>query len=1324
MWNLNLRVMIKQKASLINMNSFKEKKIKRKSHTKKQKALAVLLTALMLMSLLPQTALAADFTVNDGAIFDIGASCVDGDNITVSAGATATITGSKNVTISCEAGVTLTLKDVTSDVSGTSGACALSFTGSGNTLILIGDNTLKSGRSEPGVHVESGTALEIKGQDDDDSLTVSGGRSGAGIGGGNCRAGGTITIEGGTVTATGGWYGAGIGGGNCCDGGTITIEGGTVTATGGYLHGAGIGGGDDGNGGTITIKGGTVTATGGNRGAGIGGGNHGSGGTITIEGGTVTATCGYASGAGIGGGYVGDGGTITIEGGTVTATSGEFGAGIGGGGTGDGTGGGSSGTITISGGTVYAAKRTNENQDIGSYSQLGTFTLFGDALVFLRHDSCPTPVTVTHTHFSTVVPLYGFSLPSGWSDAGLYAEAYVITYNGNGGTGGTSVPVPKDRTAEIESGSSLSKPGYTFKEWNTEANGNGTSYTPGSSITMTGDVTLYAIWEDITYTVTYDVNGGEGAPASQQKTYGVTLALTSSEPTRTGYTFTGWATTSEGTAVYAPGDDYTANADITLFAVWTVNTYTVTYDANNGSGTAPIEGDKAEGATFTTAGNTFTAPDGKQFKEWNTAANGTGTSYAAGAEITMPGAALTLYAIWEDITYTVTYDANGGEGAPASQQKTYGVTLALTSSEPTRTGYTFTGWATTSEGTAVYAPGDDYTANADITLFAVWTINTYTVTYDANNGSGTAPIEGDKAEGATFTTAGNTFTAPDGKQFKEWNTAANGTGTSYAAGAEITMPGAALTLYAIWEDITYTVTYDANGGEGAPASQQKTYGVTLALTSSEPTRTGYTFTGWATTSEGTAVYAPGDDYTANADITLFAVWTINTYTVTYDANNGSGTAPIEGDKAEGATFTTAGNTFTAPDGKQFKEWNTAANGTGTSYAAGAEITMPGAALTLYAIWEDMTHNGNVVSGGNKSDKGKSIKITDSDGNTATGTLMETDNGVSAEISRDDFDELADISNNYVTLDMEIATVTFSSDAVDTISGASDTGDISMTVEEADTSTLSYEAQELIGSRTVYDITLMAGDTQISEMGGTATITVSYEIVDDEDSNAIVVYYIDNDGNLTPVHGRYNEENGTVEFTVTHFSKYAVGYNKVSFDDVLDTSWYYDAVTFCAAREITAGTGKDTFNPDSTLTRGQFIVMLMRAYGIEETEDASDNFDDAGDTYYTGYLAAARNLGITSGVGDNLFLPEAEITRQDMFTLLYRALDVLGELPETVGISTLSDFSDTDEIYDYAEEAMETFFKAGVVSGDDGKLDPLGSSTRAQLAQVLYNLLTD
>ena len=254
----------------------------------------------------------------------------------------------------------LTLKDVKIDVSDNrtygdeTGKAALSVQGKGSVEIeLDGKNELKSGYKRAGLEKTSEGTLTLK--DDKKkagSLTATGGKFGAGIGGGNGGSGKNITITGGTVNAKGGLEGAGIGGGTGGSGEAITINGGTVEATGGKF-GAGIGGGLNGVGKNITIKGGTVNAAGGdNGGAGIGGGDRGSGEAITITGGTVNAA-GGGQGAGIGGGNYGSGEAITITGGTVEANGGLFGAGIGGGNAA--SIGGSGKNITITGGTVNAA---------------------------------------------------------------------------------------------------------------------------------------------------------------------------------------------------------------------------------------------------------------------------------------------------------------------------------------------------------------------------------------------------------------------------------------------------------------------------------------------------------------------------------------------------------------------------------------------------------------------------------------------------------------------------------------------------------------------------------------------------------------------------------------------------------------------------------------------------------------------------------------------------------------------------------------------------------------------------------------------------------
>ena len=221
-------------------------------------------------------------------------------------------------------------------------------------------------------------------------------------------------------------------------------------------------------------------------------------------------------------------------------------------------------------------------------------------------------------------------------------------------------------------------------------------------------------------------------------------------------------------------------------------------------------------------------------------------------------------------TYTISYSANGGSGAPSSQNKYYGTNITLSSSVPTRSGYTFLGWSTSSSATsATYQPGGTFSLNANTTLYAVWKANpTYSITYNANGGSGAPSTQ----TGSTNYTISSTVPIRSGYTFLGWSTSSNATTSTYEAGDTVAI-SANLTLYAVWKANTYTITYNANGGSGAPSSQTKTHGTNLTLSSTKPTRDGYTFLGWSTSSSATsATYQPGSSFSLNENATLYAVW--------------------------------------------------------------------------------------------------------------------------------------------------------------------------------------------------------------------------------------------------------------------------------------------------------------------------------------------------------------------------------------------------------------------------------------------------------------------
>jgi hypothetical protein len=315
----------------------------------------------------------------------------------------------------------------------------------------------------------------------------------------------------------------------------------------------------------------------------------------------------------------------------------------------------------------------------------------------------------------------------------------------------------------------------------------------------------------------------------------------------------------------------------------------------------------------------------------------------------------------------------------------------------------------------------------------------------------------------------------------------------------------------------------------------------------------------------------------------------------------------------------------------------------------------------------------------------------------------------------------------LTFNTNTGSITLPADMLAGVAGA-EGKKAEITISQGDKSTLPEAAKAAIGNKPLIQlaVTLDGKNTDWNNPDAPITISIPYAPAAAEHANpeSIIIWYMDGNGRAVSVpNGHYDPVTGTVTFATTHFSYYAVGYNKVSFTDVAETSWYGKAVGFIAARGITSGTGNGKYSPDAKLTRGEYIVMLMKAYSIVPDANAKDNFSDAGNTYYTGYLAAAKRLGISAGTGNNMFAPEKEITRQEMFTLLYNALKAIRQLPQGDSGKALSDFTDAGQVDSWAKEAMTLLVKTATAGGNAGKLTPLSPATRAEMAQVLYSLLS-
>ena len=551
----------------------------------------------------------------------------------------------------------------------------------------------------------------------------------------------------------------------------------------------------------------------------------------------------------------------------------------------------------------------------GRYELRGTWTSSNPSVISVDdngtlHAKAPGTATITVNRQS-----YSFSKQ-------ITVTLSTISFSGNGATSGfmESIQGAIGQSATIPN-VGFSRTGYTFTGWNTSPDGTGTAYRPNATIQFAAqNITLYAQWKVRSYSVNFDSNGGS-AVASQSVKYG-SKASRPTDPTRAGHTFQGWYTSRDGGARY--DFNQTVTGDVTLYAHWSVNSYTLAFDGNGGkasesSRTVQYGSQYGSLPTATRTGHTF--------QGWYTAKSG-GTKVSPST--TMGAANTTLYAHWSVNAYTLAFDGNGGKASESSRKVQYGNQYG-TLPTATRTGYAFQGWYTArSDGSQVSSSTTMEAANT--TVYAHWTVNTYTVSFDSNGGSAVASQSvryGSKAtQPANPTRAGHTF--------QGWYTARSG-GSKYDFGTAVTGD---VTLYAHWSVNSYTLTFDGNGGKPSEASRTVAYGGQYGSLPTA-TRTGYAFQGWYTARDGGTKVSPSTTMGA-ADTTLYARWSVNSYTVSFDSDGGSNVPAQKvryGSKASRpADPTRAGHTF--------QGWYTSRDG-GSKYDFGTAVTGD---VTLHAHW--------------------------------------------------------------------------------------------------------------------------------------------------------------------------------------------------------------------------------------------------------------------------------------------------------------------------------------------------------------------------------------
>ncbi|MCM1363382.1 MAG: InlB B-repeat-containing protein [Ruminococcus sp.] len=431
-----------------------------------------------------------------------------------------------------------------------------------------------------------------------------------------------------------------------------------------------------------------------------------------------------------------------------------------------------------------------------------------------------------------------------------------------------------------------------------------------------------------------------------------------------------------------------SSTDTTVTYDWKLE-YIAQYAASSSvakSYTVKIDGKSVASGTCNIGGKTGTSTikSGSIKISKGTSSRSVSFSCSMDIEITWNGtykgtiSASSSFTIAKKTSYTVSYNANGGSGTPASQTKWYGTTLKLSSTEPTKTGYTFMGWGTSTGDTSVdYSSGGNYTKNASITLYAIWR-KKITLTYNANGGSGAPSSQSAYVYNSNTSykfTVSSTKPTRTGYTFLGWSTSKSATTATYSGENSYTV-SSNTTLYAVWIELTYTVSYNANGGSGAPNKQTKYYTKTLTLSSSKPTRSGYNFKGWASSSTTTTVkYAAGASYTANASITLYAVWEI-TYVKPRITGLTIKRCNSDGSSAETGTYALISFNWACDktDPSIKVEWKT-----GTSFTGSTTISASGTSGTV---------SNTVIGGSLSSDVTYTISVTVADESGST-TVSKT-----------------------------------------------------------------------------------------------------------------------------------------------------------------------------------------------------------------------------------------------------------------------------------------------------------------------------------------------
>jgi len=817
------------------------------------------------------------------------------------------------------------------------------------------------------------------------------------------------------------------------------------------------------------------------------------------------------------------------------------------------------------------------------------------------------------------------------------------------------------------------KVGYTFEGWYTDDER--TNQYDFTNNVITANTTLYAKWKPVGYTVNFEVNGGS-LVLNQTVAHGE-KAIVPPVPTKVGYTFEGWYTDDEGTEQY----DFTNNvitANTTLYAKWEPLKYTVSFEVGGGSVVPSQTVAHGKKATVPTTPTKV----GYTFEGWYTDDEGTNQYDFSTNVIT---ANTTIYAKWKSLKYTVSFEVSGGSAVP-NQTVAHGE-KATVPPAPTKAGYTFEGWYTDDEGTEQY----DFTNNvitANTTLYAKWKPLKYTVSFEVGGGSVVSSQTVAHGEKATVPPA----PTKAGYTFEGWYTDDERTNQYDFTDNVIT---ANTTLYAKWKLDTYTVNFEVNGGSLVP-NQTVAHGEKVSKPTSAPTKAGYTFEGWYTSSTLDKLF----DFNSSSitrNVTIYAKWVSIVSPPTSNDGNESSTPS-----------TNTEHIVVDVDGE---------NGVNLTKTPIIRTTMPDGVIKDHVSMSEDIAKETI-------EKAKQL------GNDTARIIIPDANDKVSEVVVDiPKSSLAQIHAGNIQL--EIATMN-AIISIPNVSMSNFSNDLYFRLVPIKSLEQQHQVEERILKEELIKETLqsekvnligrpMTIETNMQHRPVTLTLPLPKNITQ-EQLNNLAIFIEHSDGTKELLRGKvvdYQKDMLGLQFEVTKFSTFSILYlpedenvEEPTTDDVTHTPYIQ-------------GYSDGTFRPNAFVTRAQMASMFARQLTGNAIPKSNATFTDTAQHDAKDAIEFVKDASLFNGVTETSFNPNGFITRAQMAAVAARWIEKhCVDNPNADFCKTTSEgntFKDVSNNH-WAVQAIATVNALGIMTGTTADtFNPDGNLTRAQAVKVLNRL---